>query len=189
MLHIRDLDSAKQLCVRPSCVIHFSVQVALKLPLSETTSQSYRPAIIQAGACQNDAILSTPVLSEFTFFKYPSWNYMPVNAQVYWGNGKDLKCFVWERKTWLICQIKFLSNLNLSMPIDTRGIGHNLLIQDVMLKKTKNKEVLKAGFIAYLRMFGFSPQQNVWQKSINENEILWIAQYRIAYAWHSKASR
>jgi len=50
---------------------------------------------------------------------------------------------------------------------NTRGIGHN--IQDVMLKKTKNKEVLKAGFIADLRRLGFSSRQIVF-KTFDKNQ-------------------
>ncbi len=55
------------------------------------------------------------------------------------------------------------------MPIDRGGIGHNPLIPDVMLNKTKNKQVLKAGFIAYLRMFGFSSRQIIF-KMLDKNQ-------------------
>lgn len=142
-------------------VIHFSVQVALKLPLSGTHHnridlQSFKQELVK-------------MMLFFQHLFYQNLHFSSIHLEI---TCQSMPKYIEEmertssvlsegEKTWLICQIKFLSNLNLSMLIDTRGIGHNL--QDIMLKKTKNKEVLKAGFIAYLQRLGFSSWQIVFK--------------------------
>lgn len=68
---------------------HVLVKEALQLPQSEMATQSYRPAIIQGGHCQNDVIPSTLSLGGFTFFFFlSSSNQLEIACQskpIYFG--------------------------------------------------------------------------------------------------------
>jgi len=148
-------------------VNHFSVQVALKLPLSGTHT-----------------IVSTCNHSSRSLSKW-CYSFNTCSIRIYIFQVSILKLHASQcpsiLRKWkgpqVFCAREKKNMINMSNQVfipskpfhahNTRGIGQNM--QDVMLKKTKNKEVLKAGFIADLRRLGFSSRQIVF-KTFDKNQ-------------------